>query len=133
MATRCITLEGDDFNPGGTLTGGSRNRGASVLVRRATGGAGGGRTAGWRREPRSRGGWVTERWGVTAAAAWVCCARPGRGAEPTAAHAAHSCPHQARLHELAAAEEQLAAAQAGLQRAQAALQAMAAAAQQYKK
>ncbi|PSC74142.1 structural maintenance of chromosomes 2-1-like [Micractinium conductrix] len=31
--TRCITLEGDDFNPGGTLTGGSRNRGASLLAR----------------------------------------------------------------------------------------------------
>jgi structural maintenance of chromosome 2 len=31
--TRCITLEGDDFNPGGTLTGGSRNRGASILAR----------------------------------------------------------------------------------------------------
>ncbi len=27
--TRCITLEGDDFNPGGTLTGGSRNKGSS--------------------------------------------------------------------------------------------------------
>ena len=27
--TRCITLEGDDFNPGGTLTGGSRNKGGS--------------------------------------------------------------------------------------------------------
>jgi hypothetical protein len=23
VRTRCITLEGDDFNPGGTLTGGS--------------------------------------------------------------------------------------------------------------
>lgn len=31
--TRCITLEGDDFNPGGTLTGGSRNKGGSVLAR----------------------------------------------------------------------------------------------------
>lgn len=31
--TRCITLDGDDFNPGGTLTGGSRNKGASVLAR----------------------------------------------------------------------------------------------------
>ena len=31
--TRCITLEGDDFNPGGTLTGGSRNRSSSVLAR----------------------------------------------------------------------------------------------------
>ncbi len=33
VATRCITLEGDDFNPGGTLTGGSRAKGASVLAR----------------------------------------------------------------------------------------------------
>ena len=24
--TRCVTLDGDDFNPGGTLTGGSRNK-----------------------------------------------------------------------------------------------------------
>lgn len=31
--TRCITLDGDDFNPGGTLTGGSRNKGGSVLAR----------------------------------------------------------------------------------------------------
>ena len=31
--TRCITLDGDDFNPGGTLTGGSRNKGSSVLAR----------------------------------------------------------------------------------------------------
>ncbi|PRW61562.1 structural maintenance of chromosomes 2-1 isoform A [Chlorella sorokiniana] len=33
VSTRCITLEGDDFNPGGTLTGGSRNKGNSVLAR----------------------------------------------------------------------------------------------------
>jgi structural maintenance of chromosome 2 len=33
VATRCVTLEGDDFNPVGTLTGGSRARGASLLVR----------------------------------------------------------------------------------------------------
>lgn len=31
--TRCVTLDGDDFNPSGTLTGGSRNRGGSVLAR----------------------------------------------------------------------------------------------------
>ena len=31
MNTRCITLEGDDFNPGGTLTGGSRGKGGSLL------------------------------------------------------------------------------------------------------
>lgn len=37
VSTRCITLEGDDFNPGGTLTGGSRNKGNSVLVRREAG------------------------------------------------------------------------------------------------
>ena len=33
MNTRCITLDGDDFNPGGTLTGGSRSKGSSVLAR----------------------------------------------------------------------------------------------------
>lgn len=33
VATRCITLDGDDFNPSGLLTGGSRNRGASLLAR----------------------------------------------------------------------------------------------------
>lgn len=33
VATRCITLEGDDFNPSGLLTGGSRNRGAPLLAR----------------------------------------------------------------------------------------------------
>ena len=33
MSTRCITLDGDDFNPGGTLTGGSRAKGGSVLTR----------------------------------------------------------------------------------------------------
>lgn len=27
--TRCVTLDGDDFNPGGTLTGGSRNKNSS--------------------------------------------------------------------------------------------------------
>eukprot|EP00884_Botryococcus_braunii_P016555 jgi/Botrbrau1/3583/Bobra.0078s0035.1 len=32
VRTRCITLEGDDFNPAGTLTGGSRNTGSSVLA-----------------------------------------------------------------------------------------------------
>lgn len=26
---RCVTLEGDDFNPGGTLTGGSRRSGGA--------------------------------------------------------------------------------------------------------
>lgn len=31
--TRCITLEGDDFNPGGTLTGGSRNNSGRLLAR----------------------------------------------------------------------------------------------------
>lgn len=31
VSTRCITLEGDDFNPGGTLTGGSRSKGGSIL------------------------------------------------------------------------------------------------------
>ena len=35
VQTRCITLEGDDFNPGGTLTGGSRAGGSSVLARLA--------------------------------------------------------------------------------------------------
>lgn len=33
VATRCITLEGDDFNPSGLLTGGSRSRGAPLLAR----------------------------------------------------------------------------------------------------
>ncbi|KAA6425080.1 MAG: structural maintenance of chromosomes 2 [Trebouxia sp. A1-2] len=33
VRTRCITLEGDDFNPGGLLTGGSRNSTASILTR----------------------------------------------------------------------------------------------------
>lgn len=31
VRTRTVTLEGDDFNPGGLLTGGSRSGGASVL------------------------------------------------------------------------------------------------------
>ena len=35
VQTRCITIEGDDFNPGGTLTGGSRTGGSSVLARLA--------------------------------------------------------------------------------------------------
>lgn len=30
---RCVTLDGDDFNPGGTLTGGSRRAGGSTLAR----------------------------------------------------------------------------------------------------
>ncbi len=30
--TRCVTLDGDDFNPGGTLTGGSRNKNNSLLT-----------------------------------------------------------------------------------------------------
>lgn len=30
---RCVTLEGDDFNPGGTLTGGSRKSGGATLER----------------------------------------------------------------------------------------------------
>ncbi|KAL3152148.1 hypothetical protein ABBQ32_001245 [Trebouxia sp. C0010 RCD-2024] len=33
VRTRCITLEGDDFNPGGLLTGGSRSSNASILTR----------------------------------------------------------------------------------------------------
>ncbi len=33
VQTRCVTLDGDDFNPGGTLTGGSRAAGGSVLTR----------------------------------------------------------------------------------------------------
>ncbi|KAK9836025.1 hypothetical protein WJX81_006911 [Elliptochloris bilobata] len=33
VKTRCVTLDGDDFNPSGTLTGGSRNKGTSVLAR----------------------------------------------------------------------------------------------------
>lgn len=32
VKTRCVTLDGDDFNPGGTLTGGSRNKTNSVLT-----------------------------------------------------------------------------------------------------
>lgn len=32
VAQRCITLEGDDFNPGGLLTGGSRGSGRSLLL-----------------------------------------------------------------------------------------------------
>ena len=32
---RCVTLDGDDFNPGGTLTGGSRPSGGSILARLA--------------------------------------------------------------------------------------------------
>lgn len=39
VSTRCITHDGDDFNPGGTLTGGSRNKGNSVLVRDREGAA----------------------------------------------------------------------------------------------
>lgn len=35
VRTRCITLEGDDFNPGGLLTGGSRGSGGSLLARLA--------------------------------------------------------------------------------------------------
>ncbi|KAF6256242.1 structural maintenance of chromosomes protein 2 [Scenedesmus sp. NREL 46B-D3] len=31
--TRCITLEGDDFNPSGLLTGGSRGAGGSLLLK----------------------------------------------------------------------------------------------------
>jgi structural maintenance of chromosome 2 len=31
VGSRCITLDGDDFNPSGTLTGGSRRKGGSVL------------------------------------------------------------------------------------------------------
>jgi structural maintenance of chromosome 2 len=30
---RCVTLDGDDFNPSGTLTGGSRNKGGSLLAK----------------------------------------------------------------------------------------------------
>lgn len=33
VGTRCVTLEGDDFNPGGTLTGGSRNNSGKLLAR----------------------------------------------------------------------------------------------------
>jgi structural maintenance of chromosome 2 len=33
VSTRCITLDGDDFNPGGTLTGGSRAKGGSLLMK----------------------------------------------------------------------------------------------------
>lgn len=33
MSSRCITLEGDDFNPSGTLTGGARGKGTSVLTK----------------------------------------------------------------------------------------------------
>ena len=32
IATRCVTLDGDDFNPSGTLTGGSRNKTHSILT-----------------------------------------------------------------------------------------------------
>ena len=32
VSQRCITLEGDDFNPGGLLTGGSRGSGRSLLL-----------------------------------------------------------------------------------------------------
>ncbi len=35
VQTRCVTLDGDDFNPGGTLTGGSRATGGSLLARLA--------------------------------------------------------------------------------------------------
>ncbi len=35
VQTRCVTLDGDDFNPGGTLTGGSRAAGGSLLARLA--------------------------------------------------------------------------------------------------
>ena len=31
VASRCVTLDGDDFNPSGTLTGGSRNKTNSIL------------------------------------------------------------------------------------------------------
>eukprot|EP00889_Picochlorum_renovo_P003508 jgi/Picre1/30538/NNA_005901.t1 len=31
IASRCVTLDGDDFNPSGTLTGGSRNKTNSIL------------------------------------------------------------------------------------------------------
>jgi structural maintenance of chromosome 2 len=31
VASRCVTLDGDDFNPTGTLTGGSRNKTNSIL------------------------------------------------------------------------------------------------------
>ena len=33
LGSRCISLEGDDFNPSGTLTGGSRGRNLPVLAR----------------------------------------------------------------------------------------------------
>lgn len=33
VASRCITLDGDDFNPSGTLTGGSRAKGGDVLTK----------------------------------------------------------------------------------------------------
>jgi structural maintenance of chromosome 2 len=32
VSQRCITLEGDDFNPSGLLTGGSRGTGRSLLM-----------------------------------------------------------------------------------------------------
>lgn len=33
VSSRCVTLDGDDFNPGGLLTGGSRNTSSPVLAR----------------------------------------------------------------------------------------------------
>jgi structural maintenance of chromosome 2 len=33
VAARCISLEGDDYNPGGLLTGGARNTSNPLLTR----------------------------------------------------------------------------------------------------
>ena len=117
VSTRCITLEGDDFNPGGTLTGGSRNKGNSVLVR-------------WKGGLWSELlplGDVDVQDGPKIGAKKTCNVHLPTCLSP------RSVAPQARLHELAQAEEGLAAAQAAMGQAQAALKAMAAAAQQYKK
>lgn len=127
--TRCITLEGDDFNPGGTLTGGSRNKGGSGACAAACG-----------RQER----W--HAWHLSSAASVVHSKGSKLAAMPSqdgklAADRANMLllllllvpAVLARLHELAEAEGQLQTRQARLRECEAALKAMSAAAASFKK
>lgn len=120
---RCVTLEGDDFNPKGLLTGGARQQ---VWRRRRKRGRGRERQRRIER-PSAPGPRVPPR----------VCVR-----SPAAASPGHTGDHclcaqggcvLARLTELLAAEERLAAAQAALAETEARLGATAAAGKEFKK
>lgn len=119
VKTRCVTLDGDDFNPSGTLTGGLRSTTRklapveSALLNHILG----------------------EEKGTYCRLLWHCCMAPNCAMRLLHAGGSRSkgASVLARLHALAEAQAEMEAHSAALQRAEEELQARARAADEHRR